>query len=59
MRDSQYYVISTEKGCTLSPGNHRKTTETLRVGFANDKLRVTCECGGEWIALTYAKGNRK
>jgi hypothetical protein len=54
-----HYTVATIVACSGWPGcAHRKTAETVRVGYANDTLLVSCECGGQYRALTYAKPKR-
>ena len=51
-----YYIVGTVRACSGWPGcAHTKSVSVTRVGYANDSLLVSCECGGLYRALTYAK----
>jgi hypothetical protein len=57
MRKVKYYTIGTLRGCDIADheSGHVKSTRVTYVGYTNDTLEVTCSCGGQWKALTYAK----
>lgn len=50
-----YYVVGTVRPCGIDNGDHVKSVKVTRIGYANDSLLVSCECGGLFRALTYAK----
>lgn len=53
-----WYIISTEvphkPGVPGGPGC-QLDVERVRIGYANDTVKVSCSCGGRATGLTYAK----